>query len=177
MLIELPQLFPDSLLLPSYKTVLSSPKTPSVSQWSITFYRTCTCVTLSLNHGQITLVQKGLIETVIIKHCSERKLLTSITRDVAVRASCMLGMLPRRQNLHICVLFWWEEHSVFISFFYIRNKTNLSTLLTLKTIRMPIKAEGLEHGWLVLQYINETLKRCCNQGVSIGTYDDWTTII
>ena len=66
-------------------------------------------MTLSLNHGQITLVQKGLIETGIIKHCSERKLLTSITRDVAVRASCMLGMLPRRQNLHICILFWFEE--------------------------------------------------------------------
>ena len=176
MLIELPQLFPDSLLLPSYKTVLSSPKTPSVSQWSITFYRTCTCVTLSLNHGQITLVQKGLIETVIIKHCSERKLLTSITRDVAVRASCMLGMLPRRQNLHIVFCFGGKNIQC-LSLFYIRNKTNLSTLLTLKTVRMPIKAEGLEHGWLVLQYINETLKRCCNQGVSIGTYDDWTTII
>ena len=86
-----------------------------------------------------------VIETVIIKHCSERKLLTSITRDVAVRASCMLGMLPRRQNLNICI-FFAGENIQYLSLFYIWNKTNLSTLLTLKTVRMPIKAEGLEHG-------------------------------
>ena len=99
--------------------------------------------------------------------------LTSIAGNVAVRSSCMLSMLSRCQNLQRCTfdvnLFVFDVQLVFhlmcrlleeplmtmqtfkdvVAMFHFvcqkvpHDNTNLSTLFTLETVGMPVKAERL----------------------------------